>query len=80
VTGGAGTGKTVTALHRAAHLACQAAEQLWVTESAPSVLLTIFTVNLAEALIAHFDLLADDEDTRDHLYISYHGSPSAFLR
>ena len=60
VTGGAGTGKTVTALHRAAHLARQASEQLFATEEpARSVLLTTFTRNLADALQTQFDLLVD---------------------
>ncbi len=50
VTGGAGTGKTVTALHRAAHLARHASEELSVAgDSAAPVLLTTFTRNLADA-------------------------------
>ena len=69
VTGGAGTGKTVTALHRAAYLAGQAAEQLAVEESAASVLLTTFTRNLAEALLTQFELLVDDEDARRQVEI-----------
>jgi AAA domain len=50
ITGGAGTGKTVTALHRAAYLARRSTEQLFEQESAPAVLMTTFTRNLAEAL------------------------------
>jgi superfamily I DNA/RNA helicase len=69
VTGGAGTGKTVTALHRAAYLAHQATQQLSVPESAASVLLTTFTRNLADALLAQFELLTDDEDTRRQVEI-----------
>jgi len=69
VTGGAGTGKTVTALHRAAYLARQATGQLAVEESAESVLLTTFTRNLADALLAQFELLVDDEDTRSQVEI-----------
>ena len=69
VTGGAGTGKTVTALHRAAYLARQAAEQLTVEESAACVLLTTFTRNLAEALLTQFELLVDDEDARRQVEI-----------
>jgi superfamily I DNA/RNA helicase len=69
VTGGAGTGKTVTALHRAAFLARQAAGQLWVEESAESVLLTTFTRNLADALLTQFELLVDDADTRKQVEI-----------
>jgi superfamily I DNA/RNA helicase len=61
VTGGAGTGKTVTALHRAAYLARQATEHLTVAEPAESVLLTTFTRNLADALLTQFELLVDDE-------------------
>jgi superfamily I DNA/RNA helicase len=61
VTGSAGTGKTVTALHRAAHLARQATEQLFVQEPAPSVLMTTFTRNLADALETQFSLLADTD-------------------
>ena len=69
VTGGAGTGKTVTALYRAAYLARQAAEQLTVEESAACVLLTTFTRNLAEALLTQFELLVDDEDARRQVEI-----------
>jgi hypothetical protein len=49
VTGGAGTGKTVTALHRARHLA---------RRGDGSVLLTTFTRNLAETLRAQLVQLA----------------------
>ena len=69
LTGGAGTGKTVTALHRAAYLARRAAGQLWVTEPGASVLLTTFTRNLADALTAQFELLVDDEDARGQVEI-----------
>jgi superfamily I DNA/RNA helicase len=69
VTGGAGTGKTVTALHRAAYLARQATEQLAVEESAACVLLTTFTRNLADALLTQFELLVDDEDARRQVEI-----------
>jgi superfamily I DNA/RNA helicase len=71
VTGGAGTGKTVTALHRAAYLARQASGQLWVDESAESVLLTTFTRNLAEALLTQFELLTDDQETRRQVEIRH---------
>jgi superfamily I DNA/RNA helicase len=54
----------VTALHRAAHLVRRASEQLWVDESAESVLLTTFTRNLADALLTQLELLVDEEDTR----------------
>jgi len=69
VTGGAGTGKTVTALHRAAYLARQATGQLTIEEAAPSVLLTTFTRNLADALLTQFELLVDDEDVRRQVEI-----------
>jgi superfamily I DNA/RNA helicase len=69
VTGGAGTGKTVTALHRAAYLARQASEQLFGQEEAPSVLLTTFTRNLAAALESQFALLVDTGDVHRHVEI-----------
>src|SRR5271165_2072215 len=50
VTGGAGTGKTVTALHRAAHLARRVSEELFAVEEVAPILLTTFTRNLADAL------------------------------
>ena len=65
VTGGAGTGKTVTALHRTAYLADQARTQLFSAQSegaSPPILLTTFTRNLAESLDTQFGLLAEDED------------------
>jgi superfamily I DNA/RNA helicase len=69
VTGGAGTGKTVTALHRAAFLARRASEELFGGESGASVLLTTFTRNLAEALEGQFELLVDDGDVRRQVEI-----------
>ena len=69
VTGGAGTGKTVTALHRAAYLARKAGDHLAEQESARSVLVTTFTKNLAEALQSQFDLLVDDEAIRGRVEI-----------
>jgi len=54
VTGGPGTGKTVTALHRAAFLA----------ERAGRVLVTTFNGNLADALHAQLDLLIRDYGVR----------------
>jgi len=69
VTGGAGTGKTVTALHRAAYLARKAGGQLAGLEAARSVLVTTFTKNLAEALQSQFELLVDDEETRGRVEI-----------
>ena len=69
VTGGAGTGKTVTALHRAAHLAHVASEQLLAGEARRPVLLTTFTRNLAEALDAQLGLLVDSADVRAQVEI-----------
>jgi superfamily I DNA/RNA helicase len=69
VTGGAGTGKTVTALHRAAYLARRCTEQLFVSESAASVLLTTFTRNLADTLLTQFELLVDDAEIRAQVEI-----------
>jgi superfamily I DNA/RNA helicase len=69
VTGGAGTGKTVTALHRAAYLARRASEELSAMEEAGSVLLTTFTRNLADALETQFDLLVDTDDVRRQVKI-----------
>src|SRR6202012_4018363 len=56
VTGGRGTGKTVTVLHRAAFLAARAG-------SVP-LLLTTFNGNLADALQAQLDLLIRDPAVR----------------
>ncbi|XRQ13780.1 UvrD-helicase domain-containing protein, partial [Actinomadura welshii] len=59
VTGGAGTGKTVTALHRAKFLASKGGR----------VLLTTFTRNLAEALEDQLALLVDDPDVRQRVHV-----------
>ncbi|WP_334623818.1 UvrD-helicase domain-containing protein [Micromonospora sp. CPCC 206061] len=59
VTGGAGTGKTVTALHRAVFLAGRA--------GAGRILLTTFTRNLADALTSQLTLLTDDPQVRDRI-------------
>ncbi|WP_144118316.1 UvrD-helicase domain-containing protein [Catellatospora sichuanensis] len=56
VTGSAGTGKTITALHRAVHLA----RQLPAGVSGRQVLVTTFTRNLADALERQLSLLTDD--------------------
>jgi superfamily I DNA/RNA helicase len=57
VTGGPGTGKTVTVLHRAAFLAARVA-------GSERILLTTFNGNLAEALQAQLDLLIGDGAAR----------------
>jgi hypothetical protein len=59
VTGGPGTGKTVTVLHRAAFLA----------ERAAPVLVTTFAGNLAEALQAQLDLLIHDRRVRQNIEV-----------
>lgn len=77
VTGGPGTGKTVTALHRAAFLASRAEPQPGNTAPQPfppgpgarPVLLTTFTSNLTEALDAQFDLLIQDADVRSRIEV-----------
>lgn len=55
VSGGAGTGKTVTALHRAAHLAGRLEPG-----TGKDILLTTFTRDLATALEEQLGLLIDD--------------------
>ena len=71
VTGGAGTGKTVTALHRVAHLIERYAPDgrrltLDTGRAAPEqpILLTTFTTTLDTALRAQLELLVRDEDRR----------------
>ena len=59
VTGGPGTGKTVTLLHRAAFLA----------EHAEPVLVTTFAGNLADALGAQLNLLIRDADVRRRIEV-----------
>jgi hypothetical protein len=60
VTGGPGTGKTVTVLHRAAFLA----ERIVRAELPGSVLLTTFNGNLADVLATQLDLLVKDSTVR----------------
>ncbi|MFC5752602.1 UvrD-helicase domain-containing protein [Actinomadura rugatobispora] len=59
VTGGAGTGKTVTALHRARYLAARSER----------VLVTTFTTTLAEALGRQLDLLIEEPDVRKRVEV-----------
>jgi hypothetical protein len=61
VTGGPGTGKTVTVLHRAAFLATRA-------EAGP-ILLTTFNGNLADAVAAQLDLLVRDPAVRGRIQV-----------
>ena len=83
VTGGPGTGKTVTVLHRAAFLAARGAAASAASATAapravgvPSpgpdaapVLLTTFNGNLADALQAQLDLLIRDVGVRSWIHV-----------
>ena len=69
VTGGAGTGKTVTALHRAAHLARSVSDKRVAEKAGRPILLTTFTRNLADALDTQFGLLVDSADVRGQVEI-----------
>ncbi|RFU41379.1 ATP-dependent helicase [Actinomadura logoneensis] len=59
VTGGAGTGKTVTALHRAAHLA-----RRYRHDDGTPILVTTHTKSLAAELRRQLDLLIEDPKER----------------
>ncbi|MBB6173091.1 superfamily I DNA/RNA helicase [Nocardiopsis mwathae] len=63
VTGGPGTGKTVLALHRAAHLAKRDAAR-FPGENRRSILLTTFNRLLAQTLSGQLDRLLPDPDVR----------------
>lgn len=65
VTGGAGTGKTVTAVHRAAFLA-----QRYSEAQEPPILLTTFITHLRDALRNQVDLLVDDADISQRIDVS----------
>jgi hypothetical protein len=69
VTGGAGTGKTVTALHRAAHLAARYSGQAADQTLGTPILLTTFTRSLAAALERQLGQLATDPATRDRIEV-----------
>ncbi|GAA3823222.1 ATP-dependent helicase [Sphaerisporangium flaviroseum] len=60
VTGGAGTGKTLVALHRAAHLA---------ETGAGRILLVTFSQGVATDAAAKLDLLVDDEEVRARIEV-----------
>ncbi|MFF0249799.1 UvrD-helicase domain-containing protein [Streptosporangium sandarakinum] len=60
VTGGAGTGKTLVALHRAVCLA---------RRGAGPVLLVTFSQKLSADLSARLDLLAEDEEVRERIEV-----------
>lgn len=64
VTGGAGTGKTVTAMHRAK----------WLAENLPDgkkILITTYTKNLAEDISENLDRLIQDKAIRDRIEIGH---------
>jgi superfamily I DNA/RNA helicase len=63
VTGGPGTGKTVTLLHRAAFLAARAADGVG------QVLVTTFNGTLADALSTQLDLLIRDDAVRHRIEV-----------
>jgi hypothetical protein len=65
VTGGPGTGKTVTVLHRAAFLA----ERIVRAELPGSVLITTFNGNLADVLATQLDLLVKDGAVRRRIEV-----------
>src|SRR4029077_8267624 len=65
VSGGPGTGKTVTVLHRTAILAERAGQP----RLPRPVLLTTFNGNLAESLHAQLDLLIPDAAVRDRIEV-----------
>jgi superfamily I DNA/RNA helicase len=69
VTGGAGTGKTVTALHRTVFLAQRLADAGRGTPGRPEILLTTFTTGLAEALDAQLAMLAGNDLVRSRIEV-----------
>ncbi|GHD21175.1 hypothetical protein GCM10007147_14300 [Nocardiopsis kunsanensis] len=69
VTGGPGTGKTVLAVHRAAHLAARHASA-YPERVRESVLLTTYNRTLAQALSDRLDQLLPDPDTRARVRVS----------
>lgn len=72
VTGGAGTGKTVTAIHRAAYLARRQPDQRPASrhgQAGPPILLTTFTRNLAHVLGDQLALLIQDDAVRDRVEV-----------
>ncbi|MHB1430556.1 MAG: 3'-5' exonuclease [Streptosporangiaceae bacterium] len=69
VTGGAGTGKTVTALHRTVFLAQRLAHAGRGTPGRPEILLTTFTTGLADALDAQLAMLAGNDLVRSRIEV-----------
>jgi len=68
ITGGPGTGKTVLALHRAAHLAARDAAE-HPGDTRPSVLLTTYNRLLAQTLSGHLDRLVPEPDVRSRVQV-----------
>nr|BAF98617.1 putative DNA helicase [Streptomyces argenteolus] len=66
LSGGAGTGKTIIALHRAAYLAHRVA----ASRTGGTVLLTTYARNLAEELDRRLVLLVDDANAYEHVEVS----------
>jgi superfamily I DNA/RNA helicase/mRNA-degrading endonuclease RelE of RelBE toxin-antitoxin system len=76
VSGGAGTGKTVIGLHRAHYLAAEV-----YTDPDDHVLLTTFTINLAENLAALIESLCEgDQETRQRIQVKHVHSLAKQLR
>ncbi len=76
VSGGAGTGKTVVGLHRARYLATEV-----FTAPYDRILLTTFTINLAENLSQLMDSLCADEPTvRQRIEVTHVHSLVAAVR
>src|SRR5580704_11411281 len=69
VTGGPGTGKTVTVLHRAAFLAARTATSPEPGPPAAQILVTTFNGNLAEALHAQLGQLIPDAAVRSRIEV-----------
>ncbi|GAB3721356.1 UvrD-helicase domain-containing protein [Nocardiopsis oceani] len=69
VTGGPGTGKTVMALYRAAHLA-ELDAAAHPEDTAESVLLTTFNRGLAQSLADRLDQLLPDPGTRSRVRVA----------
>ncbi|HDM8139082.1 TPA: UvrD-helicase domain-containing protein [Vibrio harveyi] len=76
VLGGAGTGKTVVAMHRAVHLA----EQLSASKSSSKVLFTTFTRNLASDIKANLKKIASEDQLARIEVSNIDGWISRFLK
>lgn len=76
VLGGAGTGKTVVAMHRAVHLA----KKLILEQSNRKILLTTFTKNLASDIKANIKKIATDEQLARIEVVNIDGWVSRLLK